>query len=311
MKNDSILEKLNKLNDQSSQSIKNDSNNLNKTKSNKKGFLYIIYSILVFVLLKGKFLLAGLKLAPLLTTLSTMALSIFIYSKYYGISLAAGIVLLIFVHELGHGFAAKLSGLKVSVPIFIPFFGAFIALKDHPKSSIQDAVIAFGGPLLGFIGGLIVLFIGINLSAGHYRNLFIVTAWFSFMINFFNLMPVFKLDGDRISQPFYWWYWIPGSMIIIILCYFSYLFTKTINPFILFILILGIAKSIRIYLSRTEKLNSGNQKIIDKLKNIDGQYIEENKVKSTHRIFFGISYYFLCVLLFCAMMYSEKLKPAL
>ena len=47
---------------------------------------------------------------------------------------AVGFVLLIFVHECGHLVAARRLGLNVGAPVFIPFMGAFIALKEAPRT---------------------------------------------------------------------------------------------------------------------------------------------------------------------------------
>src|SRR5437016_3546265 len=82
--------------------------------------------ILLLLLTKGKLLLAAIKFGPMLTTFSTMGLSAWIYAGIFGKNMAIGVVLLILIHELGHGVAAKLMGLKVGAPIFIPGFGAVI-----------------------------------------------------------------------------------------------------------------------------------------------------------------------------------------
>jgi len=52
---------------------------------------------------------------------------------------AVGFVLLIFVHECGHLIAAKRIGLKVGAPVFIPFMGAIIALKEAPRNAWIEA----------------------------------------------------------------------------------------------------------------------------------------------------------------------------
>src|SRR5207245_6225207 len=65
---------------------------------------------------------------------------------------AAGFVLLIFVHESGHLLAARRLGLKVGAPVFIPFMGAFIALKEAPRNAWIEAQVGIGGPMLGTLG---------------------------------------------------------------------------------------------------------------------------------------------------------------
>ncbi len=110
---------------------------------------------------KLKFLIVPvIKFFPLLLkTGGTMLLSIWFYAMNWGWKFAVGFVLLILIHECGHLLAAKRVGLKVGAPVFIPFMGAFIALKDAPKNAWIEAQVAIGGPLLGGIGALACLVI--------------------------------------------------------------------------------------------------------------------------------------------------------
>ena len=103
---------------------------------------------------KLKFIiLPVLKFLPLLLkTGGTMLLSIWLYGMMWGIWFAVGFVLLIFIHECGHLLAAKRIGLKVGAPVFIPFMGALIALKEAPRNAWIEAQVGIGGPLLGAIG---------------------------------------------------------------------------------------------------------------------------------------------------------------
>ena len=97
--------------------------------------------------------LAALKFLPiLLKTGGTMLLTIWVYATIWGWKFALGFVLLIFVHECGHLVAAKEFGLKVGAPVFIPFMGAFIALKEAPRDAWIEAVVGIGGPVLGTLG---------------------------------------------------------------------------------------------------------------------------------------------------------------
>jgi Zn-dependent protease len=100
-----------------------------------------IVAVVVALFAKFKFaLLAILKFLPvILKTGGTMLLSIGVYAMAWGWRFAVGFVLLIFVHECGHLIAAKKFGLKVSAPMFIPFMGAFIALREAPKNAWMEA----------------------------------------------------------------------------------------------------------------------------------------------------------------------------
>src|SRR5919198_3356802 len=57
------------------------------------------------------------------------------YLWFGGIWFAVGLIGLIFVHEMGHWLEAKRQGLPVTAPLFIPFLGASIFLKEHPESA--------------------------------------------------------------------------------------------------------------------------------------------------------------------------------
>jgi Zn-dependent protease len=152
---------------------------------------------------KLKFLLAGLKflsLGKLLTTSSTMLLSLLVYAQFYGWRFAAGFLLLILVHELGHGLAASIQGLKVGAPVFIPFFGAFIALKELPKTAYQDFFIGAGGPLAGSAGGVGCILLAPYIG-GVWSGLFYAVGYFALWLNLFNLFPVWSLDGARMTAP--------------------------------------------------------------------------------------------------------------
>src|SRR5205085_3257993 len=110
--------------------------------------------------------LAKLKfLLPFLKTGLTMLLSIGAYALAWGWQFAVGFVLLIFVHECGHLIAAKRLGLKVGAPVFIPFMGAIIALKEAPRNAWVEAQVGIGGPLLGSVGAAFCL--GFYKLTGH------------------------------------------------------------------------------------------------------------------------------------------------
>src|SRR4030095_8973898 len=100
---------------------------------------------------KLKFLVIPLlKFLPLLLKSGgTMLLMIWGYGTMWGWQFGVGFVLLLLVHECGHLIVAKKFGLNVGAPVFIPFMGAFIALKDAPKNAWMEAWVGIGGPLLG------------------------------------------------------------------------------------------------------------------------------------------------------------------
>src|SRR6266849_247335 len=157
-------------------------------------------------------LLPALKLLPvLLKTGGTMLLTIWVYAMMWGVWFAVGFVLLIFVHECGHLLVARRLGLKVGAPVFIPFMGAIIALKEAPRNAWIEAQVGIGGPMLGTLGaGVCEL---IYLATGH--QLFQGLAYTGFFLNLFNLAPVGFLDGGRIVTAPSPWLWLAGLVIIL------------------------------------------------------------------------------------------------
>ncbi len=162
---------------------------------------------------KLKFLvLPLLKFLPiLLKSGGTMLLMIWIYTRMWGWQFGVGFVLLLLVHECGHLLVAKKFGLKVGAPVFIPFMGAFIALKEAPRNAWMEACVGIGGPMLGTFGALICNSLGEVSGA----PVFIALAWFGYFLNLFNLTPVGMLDGGRIVTALSRWLWLPGFAVLI------------------------------------------------------------------------------------------------
>ena len=159
-------------------------------------------------------ILPALKFLPVaLKTGGTMLLSIGVYAMYWGVWYAVGFVLLILIHGCGHLLAAQRLGLKVGAPVFIPFMGAFIALKEAPRNAWIEAQVGIGGPMLGTLGaGLCEM---LHLFTGN--AMFGALAYTGFLLNLFNLAPVGFLDGGRIVTALSPWLWLVGFGVVLAL----------------------------------------------------------------------------------------------
>jgi Zn-dependent protease len=113
------------------------------------------------------------------------------YALIWGWKFAVGFVALILVHELGHYLEAKRQGLNPALPVFIPFLGAYVAIKDAPFDPWRNLLVSAAGPILGGLGALGVWAVG---EATDSRFL-IALAYTGFMLNLFNLLPVRPFDG--------------------------------------------------------------------------------------------------------------------
>jgi Zn-dependent protease len=156
-------------------------------------------------------LLKAGKLGKVLLTGGTMLLSVLAYSWVFGWKFAVGLVALIFVHEMGHFVAARLCGLDVGAPTFIPFVGAWIQLKDRPHSAEIEAYIGVAGPLAGTLGALVLYF----FARSYESQLLLALAYAGFFLNLFNLIPLSPLDGGRVTAVISPRLWLIGAPIFI------------------------------------------------------------------------------------------------
>ena len=156
-------------------------------------------------------------------TLLSMFVSVLCYGLTMELLTATVFVTLLFVHEMGHVLFARWKNISVSIPVFIPFVGAFIAIDERDLDTPQnEAWVGLGGPLVG------------GLAAG---CAFVVWAlWFphsvevalginfAFFLNVFNMLPVRPFDGGRIVQVMGKWAEALGVFLLILYTYFHFNF---------------------------------------------------------------------------------------
>jgi Zn-dependent protease len=144
----------------------------------------------LFLVTKGKFLLLGLTKS---TTLLSMVAAFSLYWMQWGMLFALGLVLSIYVHEMGHVAALRRYGIPASAPMFIPGIGAFVRMKHAPSNRIEDARVGLAGPLWG-LGACLAAAAGYAVTG---NALWAAVAHAGAWINLFNLLPVGPLDGGR------------------------------------------------------------------------------------------------------------------
>ena len=172
-----------------------------------------------------------------------MLLMIWVYATMWGWQFGVGFVLLLLIHECGHLIVAKKFGLKVGAPVFIPFMGALIALKEAPRNAWVEASVGIGGPILGTVGALVCNVLGEAFNA----PVFTALAWFGYFLNLFNLTPVGMLDGGRIVTALSRWLWIPGFAVLV------WLGWKHPNFVIWLVIIASLPRVASLFRKRTEE----------------------------------------------------------
>jgi len=194
----------------------------------KRTFGPAIAAILAF-LAKLKSILLLLPKLKLLTTAGTMLVSVAAYATIWGFQFAAGFVVLLLVHEMGHVIQLRREGIKASAPMFIPFMGALISAKSLGDNALAEARVGLAGPILGSIGSAACIIIWHATG----NDLFRALAFTGFFLNLFNLLPVVPLDGGRAMAAMAPWMWFAGFAGLIGL---AIVFP---NPIILIIVVFG------------------------------------------------------------------------
>ena len=223
---------------------------------------------------KAKLLLLLLPKIKIFTTSGTMLVSVAAYSLIWGWKFAAGFVLLLLVHEMGHVIQLRREGVKASAPMFIPFLGAVISAKSLGNNALAEARVGLAGPVLGTLGTAAL--IPIADSTGN--DLFRALAFTGFFLNLFNLLPVLPLDGGRAMAALSPTMWIAGFAALVAL---MFVFP---NPIMLLIVLFGGMETWRRWQDRK---SPGAQ--------------EYYKVSTRHRIMVAAVYLGLIALLVAGM----------
>jgi Zn-dependent protease len=147
---------------------------------------------------KGKFFLS-------------MFVSIGAYALIWGWRFGAVFVGLLLIHEMGHVIQLRREGIKASAPLFIPFLGAYVAMKEMPKDAAAEARVGLAGPVLGTIGCLIPAAFWVATGSDFWQ----ACTFVGLFLNLFNLLPVLPLDGGRAMQAVSSWIWAIGFLLFI------------------------------------------------------------------------------------------------
>jgi Zn-dependent protease len=187
--------------------------------------------LIAFVALLSKFKFVALAIFKfkIFATSATMLVSIAAYAWIWGWKFAVGFVFLILIHELGHVFELRRQGVPASAPLFIPFLGAFVGLKQMPADVWKEARVALAGPILGSLGAAAVWAAGAALDS----DVLVALAFTGFFLNLFNLIPIVPLDGGRAVAALHPALWAVGLAALVALTFWHP------NPILLLILVLG------------------------------------------------------------------------
>jgi Zn-dependent protease len=216
-------------------------------------------------LAKFKGVLLLLPKLKLLTTSGSMLVSVGAYSLIWGWRFAAGFVLLLLVHEMGHVIQLRREGIEASAPMFIPFLGAVVAAKSLGEDAAAEARVGLAGPVLGSLGAALLIPLWLVTGSDFWQAL----AFTGLFLNLFNLLPVVPLDGGRAMAAMAPWMWFAGLAAMAAL---AILFP---NPIILLIFVFAALSTWQ----RWRALRAGGEQA-------EAYY----RVKPAHRLAIGVVY---------------------
>ena len=171
--------------------------------------------LLVGLLSKGKLLIFGLSKVG---TLKSMALFVAIAGSEWGWAFGLGLVVSIYIHEMGHVASLVRHGIPAEPPMFVPGLGAFVRLKQSPANKTEDAAIGLAGPVWGLAAAVVCALVWYSTGSSIWGSL----AKFGALINLFNLLPFWQLDGGRGVKPL-----TRGQRVVLLgVCGLAYLLTQ-------------------------------------------------------------------------------------
>lgn len=132
--------------------------------------------------------------------------SVAVYSLIFGWPFAIGLVVLLFIHEMGHAIVMKLKGIPIGGMIFIPLLGAAVIMRQLPRNARDEAEVGIAGPVAGALAAMVCL----ALARIYPGTIWAPLAYFGFFINLFNLIPIVPFDGGRVLAAIDRRIWILG-----------------------------------------------------------------------------------------------------
>jgi Zn-dependent protease len=173
-----------------------------------------------FAAIKGLLLL--IPKTKLLLTLGTALVSVVLYSLVFGWWFAVGFVALLFVHEMGHVIQLRREGIRATAPVFVPFLGAVVGMKQMPDDALGEARVGLAGPILGTAGAAVCFAVAEATNSSGLRAL----AYVGFLLNLINLVPLTPFDGGRAMAamaPAMWFVGLGVMVFLLLLTHITFL----------------------------------------------------------------------------------------
>lgn len=131
---------------------------------------------------------------PLWMTLASVVLFVVLEAQVFDWPRAAGIAVVIFIHECGHLAAVRKLKLPVIGIVLIPFLGGIAFSGRRGQTAAEDAYVGILGPIYGLATGLACLALYPLTKEPFFLQLTELIFW----IHLFNMVPIPPLDGSHV-----------------------------------------------------------------------------------------------------------------
>lgn len=132
-----------------------------------------------------------------LKNIGILLVSLFIFFQLgffkWGLESVLLIILVLFIHEMGHFLSMKMFGYKNLQMFFIPLFGAAVSGVSYNVAAWKKAIVSLMGPLPGIFISIVLLVIALITK----NKTYLEAGTLFLLINAFNLLPITPLDGGR------------------------------------------------------------------------------------------------------------------
>lgn len=110
------------------------------------------------------------------------------------------VVLILFIHEMGHLIAMKTFGYEDVGMLFIPLIGAVVTGRKENLIQLERIIVVLAGPLPGIIVGIGLIEL---TNFGAIDDRFAIMGVFFIVLNALNLLPIDPLDGGKFFESIF------------------------------------------------------------------------------------------------------------
>jgi Zn-dependent protease/CBS domain-containing protein len=124
----------------------------------------------------------------------------------YSLTFAVILFICVALHELGHSYVARKSGIAIR-SITLYFFGGVASMEEIPRNPRLELRMAFAGPAISGVLGVLCVLLSQPAAAVQNSHPLTIMLWTLGIMNLllmaFNLLPAFPMDGGRLLRAWF------------------------------------------------------------------------------------------------------------